>query len=190
MKTHIAICKMHMKAYLILQYNTLMLQYNKFAISPVFVDSLNLSFCFSKMAAPCYFKTCHMTFLWKVCLNLFRLVAGHKIEQQQPSFKFSLKLPRQQKNATAIFLCTISGTRYKKKTRSRVQKEDAKLRFSKNLFFRFKSKYLCYISQNKIIKTPVLKITKFHVDEASKNCAVQLDSSIKIFAFHHLIFQR
>ena len=42
-------------------------------------------------------------------------------------------------------------SRFKKKTRTRVQVEDIKLRFFKNLFLRFKSRYLYYDLQNKII---------------------------------------
>ena len=57
-----------------------------------------------------------------------------------------------------IIICTILGLR--KKTRIKVLSERYKLRFFKNLFFTFKSKYLCCDLQNKIIKTCVSRKAK------------------------------
>ena len=48
--------------------------------------------------------------------------------------------------------------------------EDIKLNFSKNVFFRYKSMYLKSSFQNKIIKNPISKATKFHMSEAATNC--------------------
>ena len=51
-----------------------------------------------------------------------------------------------------IILYTIYTILYCKKFRTKVQVKDIKLRFVKNLFFTFKSKYLCCVSQDNIIK--------------------------------------
>ena len=52
----------------------------------------------------------------------------------------------------------VQGMR--KKTRTRVQLKDIKIRFLKNLFLRFKSRYLCCSLQNKIIKKLCLQNNK------------------------------
>ena len=65
----------------------------------------------------------------------------------------------------------------RKKTRTRVQVKDIKLRSFKNLFLRFKSKYLCCSLQNKIIKKPISRTKKFQVVGICKICMIWLDGS-------------
>ena len=52
------------------------------------------------------------------------------------------------------------------KTRTRIQMKDIKQKKNKNLFLKYKSKYLCCGLQNKVIKTPFSRTTKFHAIEA------------------------
>ena len=83
------ICEKHLKAYLILlRYNNNFTIYQVFAAWR-FAKALlwtKFVFWFSKMAAPCCFRTCHMIHCWKVYLNLFWLDADPDIERQQLSF--------------------------------------------------------------------------------------------------------
>ena len=132
-----------------------------------------------------YFKACHTIKLWKVYLNVFWLVTSPRIEQQQLSInKFSLNLTRYQKIVVAILLYTIPGARYKKKTRTRVGRWLYERYYSKKLILKYQSKYLCCGLQNKIIKNPVSRRTRFHAVEACKN-HVSLDNSVKSVVFHH-----
>ena len=134
-----------------------------------------------------YFNACHTIKLWKVYLNVFWLVTSPKIEQQQLSVnKFSLNIMRYQKFVGAILLYTITGARYQKKTRTRVGKWLYERYYSKkfNLFLKYKSKYLCCGFQNKIIKNPVSRKTKFHAVEACEN-HVSLENSVKSIFSHH-----
>ena len=128
--------------------------------------ALNLSSCFFKRQFYCI-KTCHTMQLWKVYLNVFSLVTSPRIEQQQLSIKkFSLNLTRYQKIVASILLY-----KKKKKIRTRVERWLCERYYSrkfKNLFFKYKSEYLCWGLQNKIIKNPVFRATKFHAVEACK----------------------
>ena len=56
---------------------------------------------------------------------------------------------------------------------------------SRNLFFTFKSKYLCCVlKKKKRLKTCISRKAKLHEVEACKNLVISLDGSMKIFVFH------
>ena len=113
------------------------------------------------------------------------MVTSPRIEQQQLSInKFSLNFTRYQKIVAGTLLYTIPGARYKKKTRTRVGRWLYERYYSKKLILKYQSKYLCCGLQNKIIKNPVSRRTRFHAVEACKN-HVSLDNSVKSVVFHH-----
>lgn len=143
--------------------------------SPYFSVTLNLSSHFLKKAPPCCFKIWHTMHIWKVHLNLSWLVASPNIEQQHPGTK----------NATAIFIYTISGAGSQKKTRTRVQLKHIELNIFKKLFLRYflkKFRYLYCICKT-MIKTCFSRATKH---ETCKNQVISLDNSQKMFVLHHL----
>ena len=65
---------------------------------------------------------------------------------------------------TCIYDYVFTG--FEKKTRTRVQVKDIKIRLLKNLFIRFISKYLYFAKQN---KTPEPRKTESHVVETCRN---------------------
>ena len=91
---------------------------------PKFSFVPNLPLHFSKMAAPCCFKTRHKIHCWRLHLNLFWFVASSKIEQQLPNFKLHYYvhyLPGTKKMLQQFFYIEYQVQRSQKKPQTRVQ---------------------------------------------------------------------
>ena len=74
------------------------------------------------------------------------------------------------------FSITVSGPRSKKKTRTRIQVKDIKLRLFKNLFLKLKSKHLCCSLQNKHFEQKSIIFSDISLTRLSKYMSIAMQN--------------
>ena len=108
------------------------------------------------------------------------------------SWKNTCFCPKRLENSFLVSVATLYQLQgQRKKTRTRVQIKDIKLRFFKKLLLRIKSSYLCFSLQSKTIKKPLSpEWQNFMWLKPVEIALFWLDVSLKTFVFHHMIFLR